>query len=426
MKYVMDFIYLIAAGAYSPVALYRRLKHDRYRKGWDHRFGKVPKTQPGRKCIWIHAVSVGEVNATKTIVTQLQEKFSDTDILITTTTDTGFARANKLYAEKHRVCYFPFDFSFVMRKAFARIRPTLCILMELEVWPNLAALATKLNVPVIVANGRISDRSFGRYKLIAPLIRKMFRKITLVLAQTDEYAERFITLGCPADKVKVVGSLKYDTAEITNMVSGSNELAAELNIAGEKLFVAGGTGNDEEKIIIEAFKELHKQFKDLRLVIVPRKPERFDEIAELIKNQGFKLQRYSEIKGKAPADKTDSDTIILGDTMGDLRKFYSLASIVFTGRSLVPMGGSDMAEAAALGKCTIFGPHAFNFRHTVDALLKGDGAILANDGYELQKIVQKCLTESDYAQKIANKGQQIIRDNQGATVKTIEKIEELL
>jgi len=422
----MDFIYLIAAGLYSPVAIYRRVRHDRYNKGWDNRFGNVPETPAGKKCIWIHAVSVGEVNATRTIIAELKSKFSDIEILITTTTDTGFARATKLYGQDNKVCYFPFDFSFVMKKAFARIKPCMCILMELEVWPNFATFASQLNVPIIVANGRISDRSFDRYKLIKPVIKKMFGNVTLALAQTKQYADRFVALGCTQEKVKVVGSLKYDTAEITDNVAGSDKLANELNITGEKIWVAGGTGNNEEKIIVDTFKQIHNDYPDLRLVIVPRKPERFNEVAELIKSEGFDLVQFSEIKGKSQAAKTDSNTIILGDTMGDLRKFYSLASIIFVGRTLVPMGGSDMAEAAALGKCTIFGPYTFNFRHTVEVLLEGNGAILANDGYELTKIIQKCLSEPDYAKKIALNGQNIIRDNQGATAKTLGAVTELL
>ncbi|MHC4113577.1 MAG: 3-deoxy-D-manno-octulosonic acid transferase, partial [Planctomycetota bacterium] len=237
----------------------------------------------------------------------------------------------------------------------------------------------------------------------------------------------FITIGTPAEKVIVTGSLKYDTAQTEDKVDGADALAAQLNITDERLWVAGATGPGEEKIILDVFTNLttQQQFKNLRLAIVPRKPERFDEVAQQIKDAGFDFIRYSSLKNtdnKCP----DKSPVILGDTMGDLRKFYSLAAIIFVGRSLVPMGGSDMMEAAALGKPTIFGPHAFNFRHTVDALLKDEGAVLVQDQQDLLQTMQKCLTETDFAQKIAKNGRQVIKKNQGATQKTINQITKFL
>jgi 3-deoxy-D-manno-octulosonic-acid transferase len=429
------------------------VRYKRYRTGWAERFGKITRKDPAlRKCIWLHAVSVGEVNAAKTIVRELENRFSDYEILITTTTDTGFARASKLFGDRLQVSYFPLDFSWVMRRAFCRIQPAVCLLMELEVWPNFVQIAHRLKIPVIVINGRISEKSFSRYKKIRPIAKKIFQKVSLILAQTDEYAQRFVRIGCPEEKVIVTGSLKYDTAQITDKVEGADTLAVQLKIKNQRLWVAGGTGNDEEKILLDVYQNLkqHKQFKDLRLVIVPRKPERFDEVANLIRQAGFELIRYSEIKKKATEGKEffshrghgefsatettekssivnrQSSIVVLGDTMGDLRKFYSLATIIFVGRSLVPMGGSDMAEAAALGKCTLFGPYAFNFKQTVDALLQGEGAIMVKDKEDLLKQMQKCLTEPDFAKEIARNGQQVIRKNQGATKKTIEQVAKFL
>jgi len=256
--------------------------------------------------------------------------------------------------------------------------------------------------------------------------------------------------------------LKYDTAQITDKVAGADELEEQLfgkignrkSEVSNRLWVAGGTGPGEEKIILNVFKGLNQQerFRDLRLVIVPRKPERFDEVAELIKQKGFDLIRYSRIKigdrrqetgdrkqkteSREQSNNFDeqqssiiihpSSIVILGDTMGDLRKFYSLATIIFVGRSLVPMGGSDMAEAAALGKCTIFGPHTFNFRQTVDALLADDGAIKVKDEQELLDAMKKCLSDKNFSKRIAQNGQEVIRKNQGATAKTIDQIAILL
>jgi len=428
MRIIIDLLYLLAGLAYSPVVIYRAVRHKRYRTGWDQRFGKITRRNPTKKCIWLHAVSVGEVNAAKTIIKELENKFGDFEIVISTTTDTGFARATNLFSENHQIFYFPFDFSWTMRRAFRNIRPAICLLMELEVWPNLVHIAQQSNVPVIVVNGRISDRSFTSYKRVRPLIRKMFDRVPLVLAQTDEYARRFKELGCPNEKVIVTGSLKYDTAQITNKIEGADVLAAQLNIGNERLWVAGATGNDEEKILLDVYQNIKQQsrFSDLRLAIVPRKPERFDEVAQLIERTGFPLIRYSQIKNNTAPSPANNQVVILGDTMGDLRKFYSLAAIIFVGRSLVPMGGSDMAEAAALGKCTIFGPHAFNFKQTVDALLADNGAIMVKDKQELLQTMQKCLNDPDFAQSIAKNGREVIRKNQGATAKSIDQITKFL
>lgn len=427
MTVLIDIAYLIALIAISPVAIYKMLRHGRYRAGWANRFGKISRKRPDKKCIWIHAVSVGEVNATTILIRELESKFPDYEIILSTTTDTGFARANTLFANRLSVSYFPMDFSLTMKRAFARINPAMCLLIELEVWPNLVRIAKQSGIPVIVVNGRLSERSLKRYSLIKGVTRKIFGNLTLALAQSEEYAERFRQLGMPAEKVIVTGSVKYDTAQVTDKVDGADVLAVQLGLKNDRLWVAGATGNDEEQIILDVYKRLieQKQFEDLRLAIVPRKPERFEEVANLIKQAGFEITRYSELKsGKLRIENEEfrNEAVILGDTMGDLRKFYSLAAVIFVGRSLVPMGGSDMMEAAALGKCTIFGPHAFNFKQAVDDLLKADGAILVKDADELFNAMKKCLTDAGYASRIAQNGQQIIRKNQGATIRTIQQI----
>jgi 3-deoxy-D-manno-octulosonic-acid transferase len=427
MRILIDFVYLLAAAAYSPIIIYRALKHKRYRTGWNQRFGIINRKFPEKNCIWLHAVSVGEVNAAKTIIKELQNKFPDFEIVISTTTDTGYARATNIFGENFHIFYFPFDFSWSMSRAFSSIHPSICLLMEQEVWPNFVHFAKQLDVPVVVVNGRISDKGFARYKKLKSIAKIIYRKVTLILAQTDQYAQRFREIGCPDERVIVTGSLKYDTAQITDKVDGADTLAAQLNITDEKLWVAGATGPGEEKILLDVFKNLttRQQFKDLRLAIVPRKPERFDEVAQLIKDAGFDFVRYSFLKDTNTKYR-EKPPVILGDTMGDLRKFYSLSTIIFVGRSLVQMGGSDMMEAAALGKTTLFGPHAFNFRQTVDALLKDEGAVMVKDEQHLLQTMQKCLTDTNFAQQIARNGRQVIKKNKGATKKTIDQIAALL
>jgi 3-deoxy-D-manno-octulosonic-acid transferase len=427
MRILMNLLYVAALAVYSPKILYRRLFQNRYRGGWDQRRGFIGRRYPDKPCIWIHAVSVGEVNAARTLIDELRRQMPDYEVVLSSTTDTGLASAKALYANDHAVFYFPFDFSWIMKRAFARLNPAMILLMELEIWPNMASLAQEKNIPVVVVNGRISDHSFPKYQKIRGITKAMFRKVSLVLAQTDEYAERFIDLGCEPEKVIVTSSLKYDTAQIDGTVDGADRLAEQIHLGKEALWVAGGTGPGEETMILDAFAMLKKQngLEDLRLAIIPRKPERFDEVAALIDAARFGFVRYRALK-KDNSVTAGKPTVILGDTMGDLKKFYALATAVFVGRTLVPMGGSDMMEPTALGKCTLFGPHTFNFKQTVDALLKGCGAIQVTDEADLYDKTLQCLINPDFAKRIAANGQAIIRQNQGATQKTLDAIRQLL
>lgn len=424
----MDSLYLLIALAISPKILYRMIAHRRYRDGWRQRLGHVARRFPDKKCIWIHAVSVGEVNATKTIITELRSALPEYEIILSATTDTGMARAKSLYGNELYVFYYPLDLSWIVRRTLQSLRPDLCVLMELELWPNLAQEAFRRNIPIVIANGRISDRSFPRYKLLRGTIRRMFSRIRLVLAQSQEYADRFIHLGCRPNQVLVTNSLKYDTAVVADSVPGSEAMKTELQIESEPIWVAGGTGDGEEEIVLGVFSRLKsdQRFVSLRLMLIPRKPERFNEVAAAIEQAGIGYERYSRIKS-GQVRLTDKPPVILGDTMGDLRKFYCMSSgPVFVGRTLVPMGGSDMMEPAALGKCVLFGRHTFNFKQTVDALLASQGAIEVRTEEELYSAMKQCLSDPDYARQIAIRGRGVITHNQGATQKTVEAIRQVL
>jgi 3-deoxy-D-manno-octulosonic-acid transferase len=427
MSWLLNVLYVVALLIYSPVVVYRMIAHGRYRAGWSQRLGGVGRRNPGQKCVWIHAVSVGEVNAVRTLIDALRQSQPDCEIVISSTTDTGMARACSLYEKQHSVFYFPFDFSWIMKKAFDRLNPNMILLMELEVWPNLASIAKQRHIPVVVVNGRISDRSFPRYLKFRGLVGRMFKKVSLVLAQTQEYASRFIALGCDPSRVQVSGSLKYDTAQTDPNVPGADRIAQQIHLEKDRLWVLGGTGPGEEQIGLDVFSQLKKEsgLGDLRLAIVPRKPERFTEVAGQIEKAGLDYVRFSKLK-ENNSHVEGKPSVILCDTMGDLRKFYALATIVFVGRTLTPMGGSDMMESTALGKCTTFGPHTFNFKQTVDALLEGNGAIVVTDSQELFDITKKCLNNPDFAAAIAISGQKIIRQNQGATQKSLDAILKIL
>lgn len=431
MPYILNLLYLLLLIIISPMIVFRMFRQNRYREGWGQRLGFTPLREGSNRCIWVHAVSMGEVNAAATIVSSIREQLPDCDIVVSSTTDTGINRARKLYGQYATVVFYPFDFTFAVKKAISRLRPDLCILMELEAWPNFTTIAHKRNIPVIVANGRISSgKGFPRYKKIAWLIRPMFRRLAAVLVQDQEYAGRFEFLGVPSEKIFNVGSIKYDTAELSDNIPGSDELAQKLALGSEmKLIVAGSTGSGEEKIILDCYRSLLKDIDDssLRLAIIPRKPEKFDDVAELIVNEGFELVRYSQVKNsEKQAPTLTANCVVLGDTMGDLRKFYSLANVIFVGRSLVPMGGSDMMEAAALARPVIVGPYTDNFSQTVELLKAGNGIIVANDGKQLQAAISRLITDTEYSATIAANGRKVIADNRGATARTIAIVKELL
>ncbi len=414
--------------ALSPLVIYRMVAQGRYRQGWAGRLGWPPVRKNGGYCVWIHAVSMGEVNAARTLVAELARQ-DGVEIVISSTTDTGLDRARQVYGGNHTVFCFPWDISWFVARALRRVRPDVCIMMEGEVWPNFTAQAYKMNIPVVIANARVGgSKGWPRYQKIAALVRGMFSRLALVLAQDEVHAERFRFLGVRSECVKVNGSLKYDTAQVVDEVAGAGELAEALALKGERIWVAGQTGPGEEAMVLDCYAELLKcnELKDLRLVMVPRKPERFDEAARLILERGYELVRYSEIKGAEKFVDSFGQPVILGDTMGDLRKFYSLAEVVFVGRSLVPMGGSDMMEVAALAKPVVTGPYTENFAETVRLLVESEGVEVVADSVQLGVVVGELLEDTGRAARLGKNGREVIIANQGATKRTVEAVLQLL
>jgi 3-deoxy-D-manno-octulosonic-acid transferase len=416
---------IAVASAFSPKMRHKVLRALRERNGSD-----VPVAPPAAgPCVMIHAVSLGEMNATRALITQLSAARSDFRFLVTVTTDTGYARGLELYGKDSRVtlCRYPLDLSDFIERLLHRQRPAIVVLMELEVWPNFVWHCQRRGIPVVLVNGRLTDGSFRTYRRGGIIVRKMFQRLADVCVQDAAYAERFKTLGARPETVQITGTMKFDTAEIVDRVAGDTELAAAVGLrpGDEPILVAGSTGPGEEEIVLQVYRELLATFPALRLAIIPRHPQRFDEVAELIARHSFPLIRRSHAKdGSGTADSTKP--VILGDTMGELRKFYSLADVVFVGRSLVDLGhrqrGSDMIEPAALGKPVICGPWTQNFADAVRQLKGAAGILEVRDGAELRDATHRLLQDRSTATAMGARAREVVRSQQGATARHVEVI----
>lgn len=432
-RFVLDAVYILAGLATCPFWLYRMARHGRYRSDWGQRLGAAPIRYGLQPIIWVHGVSVGEVNAARTLVAELHSQLPDYRVVISSTTATGMQAARARFAPDHLVFRWPLDLSVCVRRALRRMRPDLVVLIEGEAWPNFLSACNELDIPVVIVNGRLgAAKGYPRYKALGPLAGKLiFGRLTAVGVQDEVYAERFAALGAAPEKIHLTGMMKFDTADIADgaadagRIAGADKLAAAIGLGEDcKLVVAGGTGPGEEDILLGLWPAVAARHPDARLAIVPRKPERFDEVAELIRSAGFDLIRRSRHRDADPADSAgeagEANTVILGDTMGELRKFYSLAACVFVGRSLVAMGGSDMIEAAALGKATAFGPYTFNFPQADG--LAANGCVRVADGAELADLFDRWLSDPDAAALAGSSARRYVHRQRGATVRNVEMI----
>ncbi|MFQ5501550.1 MAG: 3-deoxy-D-manno-octulosonic acid transferase [Phycisphaerae bacterium] len=449
---LLDCLYLSAALLYLPYLLYQMLVLKKNRRGWKQRFGGIPQRAGDRRCIWIHAVSLGEVNATQSLVAAIMQCMPDCEIVISATTDTGYAAARRHYPN-HLVFRFPLDFSFAVNRVFNRIRPDAVVLMELEVWPNFIEIAARRGIPVGIANGRVTEeksmRRYGR-PILRGIARRMFSKLAWTAAQNETYATRFKVLGARPESITVTGSMKYDTALIAECSSGDST-PTDLGIdRTAPLIVAGSTGPGEEAMLLDAFAALSREIPTLQLAIIPRKPERFDEVARLIESRGYHCRRRSEHRDHSAdagirnqnrssvksgrddenpmrvEDGSIRPTIHLGDTMGELRRYYALADAVFVGRSLVPLGGSDLMEVAALGRPMCFGRHVENFADTAEALLAAEAALSVRETADLEPVLGCLLRDKDRARAMGDRARDVILRHAGATQQTVDLLRQSL
>jgi 3-deoxy-D-manno-octulosonic-acid transferase len=369
----------------------------------------------------VHAVSLGEINATRSLIELLRSQRTGLDFIVSVTTETGYARGMELYSSSPDVTLvrYPLDFTSAVDRLLVTLRPAVVALLELEVWPNFIRRCAQRKIPVLLINGRITPGSFRKYRLAQPLVGSMFARLHHVAAQDETYAQRFTELGVPPQRVTVTGTMKFDNAAIADRLPGQDELAAALGLhpGKDQIWVCGSTGPGEEAIIVPIYRELLARFPNLRLVIVPRKPERFDEAASIISSAGFPLIRRSN-PGQIPPP-SDNPPIILGDTIGELRKFYAMADVVFVGRTLVDLGhrqhGSDMIEPAALAKPVIVGPFTANFAEAMNCFQAANAIAVIQNPRELTQTIETFLSDPARGRAMGNRARDVVKAGQGAT-----------
>ena len=436
-----DIAYGLGVGVAAPYWLIRPSARRKVLSAFRHRMGPISdaRRDPAKRAVMIHAVSLGEVNATPALVRALQSASPAPHVILSTTTETGYERAKQLYGAtvNMHVIRYPLDFSKAVSRTLDVLRPDVIVLMELEVWPNFLRACVRRDIPVVLVNGRLTESSYKRYRMIKPVAAGMFRRLTGICVQDETYAKRFVDLGASAGRVLITGTMKFDTAQVAARVAGDDELATTMGLfpGAEPIWVCGSTGPGEEAIILRAYRQLLARHSRLRLVIVPRKPERFDEVARLIEDARFRCVRRSETVGMSVTlvptpGQVAVPPVVLGDTMGELRKFYSLADVVFVGRSLVDLGskqhGSDMIEPAALAKPIITGPFTGNFAEAMNRFRQADAVIEVSDEAGLAQTVSVLLFSHEQASGMARRAQEVVLKERGATLRNAEVVLGLL
>ncbi|WP_339910466.1 3-deoxy-D-manno-octulosonic acid transferase [Symmachiella dynata] len=425
----LNLTYLTMLVIISPIVLWRMLTQGKYCVGWNERLlGCVPQPKDNKPCLWLHAVSVGEVMQLRPVVAALRSQHPDYHFVITTTTVTGRDVADKSFPDD-TVCYFPFDFTWSVRRAFRRLRPVGVVLVELEIWPNLILETDRINVPVILINGRLSANSFRGYTRFRYLVRGLLESVHTFAIQNEIYAQRMRALGAPPERVHVTGSIKFDAVETDRRNPQTTEIRRAFAIADDApVFIAGSTQSPEEDYALAAYREIRKSVPQLRLILVPRHKERFEEVARLVQSQGFALTRRSTVTS---GDSTDGDSangppVLLLDTLGELSACWGLADIAFVGGSLTKRGGQNMIEPAGYGAAVLFGPNTRNFRDVVEILLKNDAAVVVHNAEELTTRVQALLQSRSTRLEMGRRAQQLVLAQQGATARTVALISQVL
>ena len=410
----------------APYWLYQVLRHGKYRKGFTERMGEVParligvgKGPPTQPVIWIHAVSLGEVLAIVGLVDKLRKTLPQHRVLVSTTTDTGQDLARKRFGEQN-VFYFPLDFAFAIRPYLRALRPELIILAETEFWPNFLRLAHASGAHIAVVNGRISDRSLPRYRRFPWALRRMLAHVDLLLAQTAEDSARLQLIGAQADRVQVTGNLKFDV-NLPSLPPIVESLGTALAAEGAgPVLVCGSTVEDEEPPLLKAFENLRVAHPRAVMILAPRHPERFDDVAILLRQLGIPSYRRSLWHGEALAGG-----VLLIDTIGELAALYVLADVAFVGGSLVPRGGHNIIEPAQHGVAIVTGNHTENFRDIV-ALFQARDAVRIVGLAELPLTLMNLFADEKERRALGQRALETIRSQMGATARTVDALKSLV
>ena len=414
---------LLAAGllASLPYWMFGKRRHGKYREGLGERLGKVPsrlQTQ-STPAIWVHAVSVGEVLAVSELVSQLRQRFQNYRVVVSTTTSTGRKLAAKHFGEDN-VFYFPLDFAFAIRPYLSVLRPRLIVLAETEFWPNFLRLAQASDARVAVVNARISDRSRPGYRRFRRILKRVLLNVDLFLAQSAEDASRLSDIGALGDRVQVSGNLKFDvSAPDPPPIVGS--LRSNFQQTGARpVVVCGSTVEGEEGLLLRAFENVLASHPRAVMILAPRRPERFGEVAQLLEQLGIRFWRRSLWSGDAIAAG-----VFLVDTIGELASLYALADVAFVGGSLVPRGGHNIIEPAQHGVAIMVGNHTENFRDIV-AMFESRNGVRVVGAAEFPLVLMDLLSNEGERIALGRRGAETLRSQMGATEKTLRALEQLL
>jgi len=393
--------------------IWRGFRAPAYWQRWPERFGYGSTLSQHQPVIWVHAVSVGEVEATRPLVQALTESFSNHHLVITTMTPTGSDRVKHLYGDRVSHCYLPYDLPFAINRFLARTQPSFGIIMETELWPNLLFCCQKRAIPLILANARMSEKSATGYLRLASFTKKILNSLSLIAAQSEQDRQQFKRLGADIKRIHAIGNLKYEISFPIGIREEANMMRDMWN-KDRPVWVAASTHEGEEELILNASRTVRARFPDLLVIIVPRHPERFDRVAALSQRAGFNTLRRSEHR---PC-RSDIDVLVV-DTMGELPLFYSCCDVAFVGGSLVPVGGHNLLEPAALGRAIVTGPHVFNFNEITQQFLAADAAIMVDSVQALADSVSKLLAEPHRREQMGNAALKLIASSQGASSRLI-------
>ncbi len=405
-----------------PAIMVRLLWRSRYtiayRQRWGERFGYIKRVTKTDVSIWVHAVSLGEANAAIPLIKKLMVLYPQHTIVVTTTTPTGSAKILQHLKGDVIHVYTPYDVPWMVNRFLRRSRTKLCIIMETEIWPNILHCCRYHNIPIFLANARLSERSKLRYQFIATLTKAMLRSYSMVSAQGLLDGERLLSLGLDPKRLMISGNIKFDIEMPADIHSCGLALRKEWHTLERPTFIAASTHETEEKTILDAFYRIREQLPDILLILVPRHPDRFLKVEKLCKNYGLSLVLRS--LGQLPNSHTD---MVLGDTMGELLLLYAASDIAFVGGSLVPIGGHNLIEPAAIGLPVLTGPQLHNFTEISRLLQNAGTAHIVHDAKSIASTVNTLFSAKELRQKMSVRSREVIAANRGALKKHLEWIE---